>query len=221
MYIRAGAGPCGPPWALVGGTLVGPLGPCGPPWALVGRTLAGPLGHYGPGPCGPPWALMGRALVASLGPCGTRPCGPPWALMGRALVGPPGPLWGGPLRAPPGPLWAGPLWAPLGPHGPGPCGRPGLLWARPLWAPWALMGRALMGTLVNQRLGSMANPLNLLATLKWHKAIYLVIPLLKTSFSVFFMFLFYFSMYLYKKWFVFQVSEGLWGSKTITFGCEI
>ena len=67
--------------------------------------------------------------------------------LGRALMGP---LWGPP----------GSLWAPPGPS-----------WAGPLWAPWALMGRALMGTLVNQRLGSMANPLNLLATLKLHKAV--------------------------------------------------
>ena len=40
------------------------------------------------------------------------------------------------------------------------------------------MGRAQMGTLVNQRLGSMANPLNLSATLKWHKAIYIYIYIL-------------------------------------------
>ena len=34
------------------------------------------------------------------------------------------------------------------------------------------MGQTLMDALVNQRLGSMAIPLNLLATLKWHRAIY-------------------------------------------------
>ena len=39
--------------------------------------------------------------------------------------------------------------------------------------PWALMAKALTGISVNQRFGSMANPLNLLATLKWHKATYI------------------------------------------------
>ena len=59
------------------------------------------------------------------------------------------------------PLWAGPSWPPVA------------LWAWPLWAPQALMGWTLMGTMVNQRLGSMTNLLNLLATVKWHKAIYI------------------------------------------------
>ena len=86
-----------------------------------------------------------------------------------ALVGSPGPLraplgpCGPPLGpcGPPGHLWAGPLWSPLGTCGPGPCGPPG-----------ALRGQALMGTLVNHRSRSMARPLNLLATLKWHQPIY-------------------------------------------------
>ena len=42
-------------------------------------------------------------------------------------------------------------------------------------APWALIDRALMSTPVSQRLGSMANQLNLSATLKWHKAIYICV----------------------------------------------
>ena len=108
-------------------------------------SLLRPLGPCGPGPCGPPWALLGGTLVGPLGPRG-----PPLVLVGQALVGPPGPLW-------PGPLW--PPWALMG---------------RAVMGPLGLMGRALMGTLVNhdQRLGSMANPLNLLATLKLHKAMY-------------------------------------------------
>ena len=70
----------GPPWALVGGTLVCPLGPCVLPSALVGRAraLVGPLG-----PCGPPRALVGQVLMGSLWAW-------PWALwarMGRVLVG--------------------------------------------------------------------------------------------------------------------------------------
>ena len=77
--------------------------------------------------------------------------GPPWALVGWALVGP------------------------LVPYGPGPYVPPGPVWPGPLWAPCAFMGRALMGTQVNQRLAAMAIPLNLLATLKWHKAIYIYI----------------------------------------------
>ena len=72
--------------------------------------------------------------------------GPPWALVGQALVG---------------------STEPLSPCRQGPCGPSGHLWEGPLWAPWALMGC----TLVNQRLGSMANALNLLVTLEWHKAI--------------------------------------------------
>ena len=34
------------------------------------------------------------------------------------------------------------------------------------------MGRALMGTLVNRMLDPMANPMDLLASLKWHKALH-------------------------------------------------
>ena len=55
-------------------------------------------------------------------------------------------------------------WAPLVPYGPGPYGPLG---------PFGTA--ALLGTLVNQRLGSMANPLNLLATIMCHKAIYIYI----------------------------------------------
>ena len=64
------------------------LGPCGPPWALVGQALVGPLVPCGPGPCGPrgpllaaplwaPWALIGQALMASLGTYGPGPDGHP------------------------------------------------------------------------------------------------------------------------------------------------
>ena len=94
--------------------------------------------------------------------------GPLWAplaLVARVSCGPPGPLWAGPL------LVGQALVAP-----------PGRLWAGPLWPPWAFMGLVLMGplgpygpglrgTLVNQRLRSMANPLNVLAILKWYTAI--------------------------------------------------
>ena len=65
----------------------------------------------------------------------------------------------GPLWPPPGSFWAGPLWAPWA------------LMGRDIMGPCALTGRALMGTLVNQRIDYMANPLNILATLKWHNAI--------------------------------------------------
>ena len=58
------------------------------------------------------------------------------------------------------------------------CLSVGPLWAGPLWA---LMGRAPMGTLVNQRLGSMANPLILLRTLQWHKTIYLYIHIYREN----------------------------------------
>ena len=105
---------------------------------------------------------MGWALMGALGPYGPGPYGLPWALVGWALVGPLGPLW------------AGPLWAPCGPGLYGPLGP---LWAGPLRASWALTGRALMRTLVNQRLGSRANPLSLVATLMWRKAIYIYIYL--------------------------------------------
>ena len=95
--------------------------------------------------------------------------------MGQALAGPHGPLWAGPLRDPWAIVGLALVGYPPGPCGPGP---PGLSWAGPYYGPpWtlmgrAVMGRALMGNLVNQRLGSVANPLNLLATLKYHKAIY-------------------------------------------------
>ena len=40
------------------------LGPNGPPWALVGRALVGPLGPYGPGHCGPgPYGPPGRLYM--------------------------------------------------------------------------------------------------------------------------------------------------------------
>ena len=68
----------------------------GPPWALVGRALVGPLGPCGPGPCGPPWALVGRALVGPPGPLWAGPLWPPWALTGRALMGSTVPSWAGP-----------------------------------------------------------------------------------------------------------------------------
>ena len=83
--------------------------------------------------------------MAPLGPYGPGPYGPPWALMGRALMG----------RALMG-------WALVG----------RALMDRALMGALGPMGRALMGTLVDQRLGSMPNPLNLLATLKLHKAIH-------------------------------------------------
>ena len=90
------------------------------------------------------------------------------------------PFWAGPLQAslalvgqalvgPPGTLWAGPFWASLGPRGPGSDGP--------------RLGQALMGTLVNQGLGSMANPLNLLATLKWHKAIHVYTRIKRARFA--------------------------------------
>ena len=137
---KAGLGqdPNEPPWALMGRVRVG----------TPGQILAGPLwprlGPYGPGPCGPPWAHKGRALMgaparlwarASLVPHGPGPCGPLWP-----------PLWARPLWAPTGPLWAEPFWAPHGPCGPSHCGPP-----------WAIMGRALMGPLMQhsaKRLGN-------------------------------------------------------------------
>ena len=132
-------------WALVGRA----LGPCGPPCALAGRPLVGPLGPCGPDPCGRPWALVsppgprGRP-GALVGPLGPLPAGPLCAHLcprGRArpLSAPLGPfgLHPGTLLAalvgPPEPSWARPF-------GPGPCGRPG-----PLSAPWALAGRDLVG----------------------------------------------------------------------------
>ena len=54
----------GPLWAPLGPRGLGPcgsLGPCGPPWAFVGRSLVGPpgplwpsLAPHGPGPNGSP-----------------------------------------------------------------------------------------------------------------------------------------------------------------------
>ena len=110
----------------------GLLGPLWAPWALVG-----PLGSSGPGPCGPHGPLWAGILwVPCARRCGPGPCGLPLGFRGLGPCGLPWGFMGGALVPPPGPLWAGPLCR-----------------------PWALRGRALMGTLVNQRIRSMANPL--------------------------------------------------------------
>ena len=58
---------------------LGPHGPDpnGPPWALMGRALKGPLGPNGPRPNEPPRVLVGQSIMGQGGLMG-------WALMGHS-----------------------------------------------------------------------------------------------------------------------------------------